>query len=132
MKDRSTKQEVLLLRVFYILIITYWIDLPKLVVFITGYNSFYETRSLTLSSIKLADKWIHWIDLPELSLFTVGERSFYKTRSLTLSSILLRIILPLAIPFTIGRYSYNAYSFYRLATENIHYDLSNSIYSTSF
>ena len=37
-----------------------WFDLPELTSFITGFGSFYETDSLSLSSSLIDDWWLIW------------------------------------------------------------------------
>ena len=81
--NRSMKQQVYLYQVtlfkFY-----YSIYLPNLQSFETGYDSFYETTSLSLSSNSI--KFYFSIYLPNLQSFETGDRSFYEIKMLSLSS----------------------------------------------
>ena len=58
--------------------------LPKLQLFQTGKWSFYETRSLSLSSNSI--QFYFSLYLPNLQSFKTGNGSFSKTTSLSLSS----------------------------------------------
>ena len=60
-------------------------DLPSLISITTSYQSFFETTSVTLSSIKLFD--LLTIDLPVLNILDFGIGCFNSATSLTLSSI---------------------------------------------
>ena len=61
-------------------------DLPRLMTFSTGQESFYEMASVSLSGIIVSDDWF---DLPELTTFITGYQSFYETTSLSLNSMMI-------------------------------------------
>ena len=78
-------------------------NLPNLQSFKTGDYSFYNTTSLSLSSMIIKFDYLTFSNLPNLQSFITGERSFNKTTSLSLSSMIIKFsINQLDIPFTHG------------------------------
>ena len=72
------------------------INLPSLQSFQTGYNSFKETTSLSLSSNSI--KFYFSLHLPNLQSFKTGNFSFICTTSLSLSSNSIQFYFSLYLP----------------------------------
>ena len=62
-------------------------DLPKLTTCAVEEESFYNTKSVVLSSI--ISVMIVLFDLPQLTSFITGEYSFNKTKRITLKSMMI-------------------------------------------
>ena len=65
-------------------------NLPNLQSFETGYQSFYEITSLSLSSMIIKFDYLTFSNLPNLQSFETGDYSFKETTSLSLSSIIIK------------------------------------------
>ena len=66
-------------------------NLPELRAFVADYQSFYNTSSLTLSSILL--KYLLTKDLPKLSIFRTEEESFNLVNTVAFTGIYNQLLL---------------------------------------
>ena len=76
----------------------YLTNLPNLQSFETGEASFFETTSLSLSSMIIKFDYFTFSNLPNLQSFETGEGSFFETTSLSLSSNSIQFYFSLYLP----------------------------------
>ena len=83
---------------------TYFLYLPKLQSFKTGWQSFKKTTSLSLSSNYI--QFYFSLYLPQLNQISLGRYSFEETTFITLQSTFVFSLFPfLDVPFSNGNYS---------------------------
>ena len=104
-------------------------NLPNLQSFETGFQSFCQTKSLSLSSMIIKFNYLTFSNLPNLQSFKTGNQSFFKITSLSLSSMIIIFDyftfsnLPHLQSFETGEWSFYETTSLSLSSMIIKYDI---------